>query len=354
MVSLTMERAKHFGESRSLALARMLHMLTLGRYSPSEIMHYAPHLKNNLRRIPVPVSKQASLTRLRRFNNPAQSDLTEDKHVFYRHCEAHDIPAPRHLFSTQSDDARYEAVKTEAGALYRLLPDHFIVKDRHGAYGGGFEAYDKTEEGFLSSKGLAFSEQELVKVFDDPDSGPLIIQERVYDHPDLATLSGSGALQTVRVITYRDSRGFITPLYFHGKLINPGNIIDNFSGGATGNLLSFGNLATGKLEGAVRGHPSGMGLETVTVHPASGRAIAGFKLPLWEETLDAAINAHHAFEDFKAIGWDIAVTPTGPMIIEGNIWFDPPLFAPHIMANEDWSLLFGIGFRMHKGYTPSS
>jgi len=345
LIRLTRHKAAELNESALMATARMIRRLAFDQFSPAEIRNFAPHFKAVAEKYPVLISKQASLARLRRYNDASKADLTEDKHVFYGHCKAHGIPTPDHVFSTQSDDARYDSVRNESGALYRLLPDHFIVKDRHGAYGGGFEAFDKTEDGFISAKGQAYSETELFAYFDDPSHGPLVVQERAYDHPDLSALSGSNALQTLRIVTYRDSRGFIRPVYFNFKLLNRGNIVDNFSGGATGNLLCFGNIETGVLGWAICAHPSGMGVQTATVHPSTGRDIAGFNLPLWTETLETALKAHRAFTPFKVIGWDIAVTPEGPKVIEGNIWFDPPLFAPEIMAEEDSSLIFGPGYK---------
>jgi len=345
LIRLTRHKAEELNESAPMAIIRMVRRLVFDQFSPAEIRNFAPHFKAIAAKYPVLISKQASLARLRRFNDASKSGLTEDKHVFYSHCEAHGIPIPRHIFTTQSGDTRYESAIATPGALYRLLSDHFIVKDRHGAYGGGFEAFDKTSGGFTSAKGQAYSEAELIAFFNDPKNGPLVVQERAYDHPDLSALSDSNALQTLRIVTYRDSRGFIRPVYFNFKLLNRGNIVDNFSGGATGNLLCFGNIETGTLTWAICAHPSGMGIQAVTVHPSTNRDIAGFKLPLWSETLEAAMNAHRAFTPFKVVGWDLAITPEGPKIIEGNIWFDPPLFAPEIMANEDWSLIFGPGYQ---------
>jgi hypothetical protein len=360
LVRLTRHKAEELNESALLATIRMIRRLALDQFSPAEIRNFAPHFKAIADKYPVLISKQASLARLRRFNDASKSNLTEDKHVFYRHCETHGIPIPHHIFSTQSADARYESAITEPCALYRLLPDHFIVKDRFGAYGGGFGAFDKTpnngktSEGFTSTKGQTYSEAELISFFNDPSNGPLVVQKRAYDHPDLSALSGSKALQTLRIVTYRDSRGFIRPVYFNFKLLNRGNIVDNFSGGATGNLLCFGNIETGTLKWAICAHPSGMGVQTVTVHPSTGRDIAGFRLPLWSETLDAALNAHRTFPPFKVVGWDLAITPEGPKVIEGNIWFDPPLFAPEIMADEDWSLIFGPGYTGASGCLKAS
>jgi hypothetical protein len=53
-------------------------------------------------------------------------------------------------------------------------------------------------------------------------------------------------------------------------------------------------------------------------HPDTGAAITGRVLPLWDEVLALAAQAHRAFADRTVIGWDIAITADGPVLIEGN------------------------------------
>ena len=53
-------------------------------------------------------------------------------------------------------------------------------------------------------------------------------------------------------------------------------------------------------------------------HPATGAAIAGRQLPYWAETLALAEAAHRAFPSVSRVGWDLAITTNGPLLIEGN------------------------------------
>jgi hypothetical protein len=53
-------------------------------------------------------------------------------------------------------------------------------------------------------------------------------------------------------------------------------------------------------------------------HPVTGVRIAGRRVPAWDEVLALARRAHAAFPDQVAIGWDIAVLPDGPALVEGN------------------------------------
>jgi glutathione synthase/RimK-type ligase-like ATP-grasp enzyme len=53
-------------------------------------------------------------------------------------------------------------------------------------------------------------------------------------------------------------------------------------------------------------------------HPNSGAQIQGRIVPQWAEMRDLAERAHRAFDDRVVVGWDIAPTPDGPILVEGN------------------------------------
>lgn len=53
-------------------------------------------------------------------------------------------------------------------------------------------------------------------------------------------------------------------------------------------------------------------------HPTTNVQILGVKLPFWEETLALIDKAARRIPSVGYIGWDVAITPTGPIIIEGN------------------------------------
>jgi len=55
--------------------------------------------------------------------------------------------------------------------------------------------------------------------------------------------------------------------------------------------------------------------------PAAGQAdYVGFVIPFWRETLKVVLRAHaEAFPKFVSLGWDIALTSAGPILIETNL-----------------------------------
>ena len=53
-------------------------------------------------------------------------------------------------------------------------------------------------------------------------------------------------------------------------------------------------------------------------HPVTGVAIKGRVLKSWPAICALAIKAHNAFKHRVVVGWDIALTPDGPVMLEGN------------------------------------
>jgi hypothetical protein len=57
-------------------------------------------------------------------------------------------------------------------------------------------------------------------------------------------------------------------------------------------------------------------------HPVTGVEIIGRVVPCWDQVIALAKRAHHVIRDRVLVGWDIAITPNGPMLIEGNSYPD--------------------------------
>ena len=53
-------------------------------------------------------------------------------------------------------------------------------------------------------------------------------------------------------------------------------------------------------------------------HPVSGRRLMGFHIPFWNQILDLVRAAAMEVPEVRYVGWDIAITENGPVIIEGN------------------------------------
>lgn len=316
----------------------ILRLLSAGRFSPRELRAYAPQLPAYRAAIPFLVSKESSLRRLAEINPYPYTRTTDDKALFYRHCDDTGLPSPGLVFSTEEDE-RFEAWRSlPDGEALAALPDEFIVKDSVGAYGSGFAAYTVRAPGLVDGKGTALSVADLREHLST--GGARVLQPRLFDAEPLARLSGRRSLQTLRVVTYRDDEGDIHRLFYMIKLLSGTNLSDNFSGGQNGNLIAIGEPEQGVLRHAVTGRRDAVGLQRLTEHPDTGEAITGFTIPHWSAACELAVAAHRTLPGLRTLGWDLALTDDGPRLLEGNVRYDPPLYAPELLARDMWFDLF--------------
>ena len=142
---------------------------------------------------------------------------------------------------------------------------------------------------------------------------PLILQPRIANHAELRGLSGD-ALSTVRVLTVRHLAGRIDVALACYKMPVGSLVIDKF---VAGGLACRVELNDGRLGPAVFKSRPGL----FVAHPETGAAIAGRMLPHWPTVKRVALAAHREFGALPSIGWDIAITDDGPVIVEGNsVW----------------------------------
>lgn len=339
LARLTWSEAQLCSESGPKALLRMIWLLATKGFSTRELRAYGQHLMHYRSQMPIVISKQRSLDKLAKWNPRRAADLTEDKHHFYVHCEEQNLPTPKHCFTTIGEDGRFTdwlgSSETSAAAA---LPLEFIIKDRSGAYGSGFRAFRRSGTSLYSdSKTLSVAD---FQNYLADGNQQFVLQERLYDHSSLTELSGVRSLQCLRLNTVRSQNGTPRPFMFIITLLGGKSPMSNFSFGTSGNLIAFGDLATGTLSGAVVGRQARIGLDVIDQHPVTGSSLRGMQLPFWDDCLKLVVQAHETLENLDVIGWDIAITETGPMLIEGNAWFDPPSYAPWVIEDRDWDMIF--------------
>ncbi len=154
----------------------------------------------------------------------------------------------------------------------------------------------------------------------DPDQQSLILlQRRLRNHHEIADYSPE-ALCTVRIVTMR-RRDSVSVLAASFRMGRGQSLVDNASAGG---IFAAVELSTGVLS-AARGFAPDRCHFRHDRHPDTGARIQGRRIPCWPEILGLASNAHSLTRKLSFVGWDVAVTPEGPVLMEANLGWSADL-----------------------------
>ena len=225
----------------------------------------------------------------------ADVDDVQNKATFERICTAHGLPCVRSLA------VFHEGLSTGEDVV-RSWTDPMFVKALTGYKGAGAELWRPGGRGFVSSSGDDLSADELIETLRTRNC---IIQPVLEDHACLRAF-GTVALSSVRVMTAKGHSGPSSPIGASLSLaVEPGSLTSRFGIGCGIDID----------DGTVR--------KTTWVEDDDrllNRNLLGLKLPHWEDCLHLVCKAHEeAFPRFATLGWDVALTSRGPVLLETNV-----------------------------------
>lgn len=303
-----------------------------GGFSPKEAFRlglFNPGLSPN------ELSKYTSrkkMTRVQEAINPVSwTPLVRDKSIFYRYCMALGVPTPKlyAIFCKRTAGWSYNgsvlANRDDWKRFFDVeIPSEFVIKPALGSFGRGINIFSRDDGGFIDAFGRPYKTEDIYEtMLSNPKYDSFVIQERLESHPELVNLSDTQFLQTVRITTFVDKSNLCRILHAFFKPIVGQNVTDNFEHGQTGNMQAEVSLDDGVLKSAVMMAPNGLGTKTVTTHPKTGLLFSQVQLPFWIEARRLVAETALKFLPIWTIGWDIALTPKGPFILEGNNWWGP-------------------------------
>lgn len=144
-----------------------------------------------------------------------------------------------------------------------------------------------------------------------------LLQEAVRAHPASAAL-WSGSLNTIRVLAVRTADGrVVLPRAVQRIGRSTTGAVDNYS---SGGLVAWVDIADGTI-GPVMSKVDRPGRRLFETHPETGVQITGQRVPRWPETVQLVLDLMDAFPDAAHVGWDMAVSKDGPVVVEGNARF---------------------------------
>ncbi len=243
----------------------------------------------------------------KKLTHKINTDVLTDKYKFSQFCIREKIPTPKII-------AIYDNRKlvTKACLLDTYHEDIFIKPiDGVGGEGATLIRYVKSMNCWqtkTSNRSIHNIQKHCEGI---SQNSRILVQEKVNNHKHL-NFSTKGALCTLRIVTSIQN-GHSDVLFSTFRMPIGDSDIDNFGDGGIAS-----NVIEGVLSAAISMKDP---LNKHKYHPDSLLEIECQKIPFYNEALSLAKKAHEKLNGLMTIGWDIAITESGPSMIEGNpIW----------------------------------
>jgi len=229
-----------------------------------------------------PVSDRLAMT----FDDPAYRHLFHDKVEFNRTFDAF----------LQRGWLVVDAHNADALRAFAERHGTIVTKEPLGRAGLGVHRYhaDQVTDWAAFHRGLLAR-------------GEILVEEAIRQHDDLAAVC-AGTVNTTRVTAFFD--GEKTHILAMAQKFGRGQVSDQTAAGGFYVMLDEHGRAMGA------GY-DGNGV-VHEVHPESQLRIADFRLPLLDDVVDLVDRAARVVPQVRYVGWDVAVTPTGAVLVEGN------------------------------------
>lgn len=222
-----------------------------------------------------------------KYNDPSQVDLLENKAAFAARFPA----AFGRDWALVADDKRAD--------LLAFLQKHtaFMLKPMDGCCGRGIRRFTQT----------APPEQTLETLLTDHQGW--LCEQLIVQHPALAAVNPD-AINTLRAVTLlKGGKPQLVCTYW--RIGGAGESVDNFNHGGM-------VVPVDRFSGRVEFDAVDKKGQCYATHPATGAAIAGFAFPDWERACALVLACAEQLPRLGYIGWDVAFTPDGPCLVEGN------------------------------------
>jgi hypothetical protein len=196
--------------------------------------------------------------------------------------------------------------------LIGVAGEHFggrelFVKPRYGLKGNGAFKLRVTGDA-VEVNGRPETPREIGRRI----TSPCIIQPVIEQHAAIARVHPQ-SLNTLRIITFRSGSNMDVFLVYL-RMAAGGNIVDN---NISSRALARVDTQSGRV--AEIGYVMELSeVKTARSHPDTGVRFEEIDIPDFDECLRLAKAAHAWMPGLQSIGWDVALTPNGPLLLEGN------------------------------------
>jgi len=253
---------------------------------------------------------ESYLLYLNKISSLSYDVVTKDKFIANSFLSANNIPCIPH-YGVVIRGKFYATKNCDIATLDLLLEkeEELVFKDITLEFSEGFILYQKRDD-YVFINGKQNSLSDVKKIL---NYGIWLVQRKISSHKALKMINES-ALNTTRIVTIRDKNG---PVYLTGfqAFARDGAVTDSGSGGSIYVGLDVENDCLKEYGLYNIGDPV---CTFLTTHPDSGITFKNYKIPFIKEAIKLCIKSHNLLYNNFIIGWDIAITDEGPVIVEAN------------------------------------
>lgn len=240
----------------------------------------------------------------------AKRAVLDDKLLFSGLLSVSGLPAPRTLVAILGGRlvSGEGGEMGEAEAVARLQGRDAFAKMRTGW--GGMGSFRIDADGTIrrsDGKRLRTDLRGLLRRIRGAD---YLVQELVRQDARCAQ-PAPASVNTVRCITFPGGREGPQVALAFWRVGNGSTVVDNIS---SGGLICTVDPDSGRVTSPAADKSRTMH----DTHPVSGFRFEGSQVPEFDAILRVVKAAHLALDTSMSIAWDVAVTPEGPVILEGN------------------------------------
>ena len=252
-------------------------------------------------------------------NNPDYISILDNKHLFELFFSQYHLRLVKSiayntnsLFFKQNNIFQINSVEEFTHFLTPLIKEEsfagsIFIKKKEASCGG--KGVFK-----ISYNELESDKMKLENIFNEVIKSGFVFQDLVIQHEELNKLNPF-CINTIRIDTYTNRQKISKILSSFIRLGINKSFVDNVS---SGGVFVGINLSDGTLHSeAFSDFTHGKG-KLLTIHPETNCKFEGFQIPFFQEAKKLAIDAAQHVPQLKVIGWDIAIQPDGPVLIEGN------------------------------------
>lgn len=253
-----------------------------------------------------------------KFNNTSFVPILRNKLVSYKFFSQHGVKMPEIMLYNNYKYFMYEdklIVVSNPALLHQVLLQLFdthkglnaiFIKKTSGSWGGDNIYKIKKED--LDNSNLI---EDLFPVL--TGSGYLFQEAIQQNH--LIDIINPNCINTLRIDTFIDENGHIDVISAFIRLGLGSSIVDNISSGGCQVGIDLDSALMKKY--GYTNITVGSG-RVLTKHPATGTVFEKYAIPFFKESLELVKKTAELLFPVRLVGWDIGITPQGPVLIEGN------------------------------------